>query len=67
VPEVVWLGYSHSQFVLGISSGFVIEGKAHGHESPDRGYALALVLWLQKAYYWLYGFDVGFNESRLRA
>jgi len=26
---------------LGIDRGFVIEGKAHGHESSDRGYPLS--------------------------
>jgi hypothetical protein len=35
-------GGSHPQFVLGIDLGFVIEGKAHGHESTDRAYPLGL-------------------------
>jgi hypothetical protein len=30
-------GGSHGQFVFGIDHGFVIEGKAHGHESAGRG------------------------------
>jgi hypothetical protein len=29
------------QTVLGIDRGFVIEGKADGHDNSDRGYALA--------------------------
>jgi len=31
-------GGSHAQFVFGIDRGFVIEGKAHGHEGSDGRY-----------------------------
>ena len=37
VPRIRCPRGSHTQFVLGTDCGFVIEGKAHGHESTDRG------------------------------
>ena len=40
VPRIRCPRGSHTQFVLGTDCGFVIEGKAHGHASADRGYPL---------------------------
>ena len=34
----------HGQSVLRIAHGFVIEGKAHGHESGGRGYVYQYIL-----------------------
>jgi hypothetical protein len=33
-------GGRHAQFAFGIDGGFVVIGKAHGHESSDGGYPL---------------------------
>jgi hypothetical protein len=34
------LKFDHGLFIFGIDRRFVIQGKAHGHKSSDRGYPL---------------------------
>ena len=36
-------GGSHTQFISGIGRGFLIEGKACGHERADRDYSYLMV------------------------